>query len=273
MLRPFIFLALAVIVLIPVLSAVGLQIQPRPFPPYTQTTPGLLDTVPLPEDLPAPVARYYQAIMGERVPVIESAVISTRGKLRFAGIPFPMRFRFTHDAGQGYRHYIEAAVFGLPLLKVNERYLDGRARMELPVGVIENEPKIDMAANLGLWGESIWLPSIFITDPRVRWEGIDETTARLIVPFETGEDSFTVFFDAETSLIKRMEAMRYKEATDTEKTLWVLDPRGWRAFHGVLVPSPATVTWGDEDVPWLEVDLEEVAYNVDVSDYIRLKGP
>ena len=89
---------------------------------------------------------------------IESAVITGRGRLRFMGITFPARLRFIHDAGQGYRHYIEATIFGLPILKVNERYLDGQARMELPVGVVENEPKINMAANLGLWGESIWLP-------------------------------------------------------------------------------------------------------------------
>ena len=102
--------------------------------------------------------------------MIKSVVITGRGSLRFRGISFPARLRFTHDAGQGYRHYIETTIFGYPLMKVNEWYLDGKSRMELPVGVIESEPKVDMAANLGLWGESVWLPSIFVTDPRVRWE-------------------------------------------------------------------------------------------------------
>ena len=41
---------------------------------------------------------------------------------------------------------------------VNETYLDGKSRLELPFGVIEDEPKADQAANLGLWGESAWLP-------------------------------------------------------------------------------------------------------------------
>ena len=278
--KMILYAAVTLIMLVPTLIFFSLRVQPRPFAPYPEMTPDL-EMVPLPDDLPAPVARYYRAITaashtpgtGDKIPVLDSAVISTRGQIRVAGITFPTRFRFTHEAGQGYRHYAEATLFGRPIMKINERYLDGQARMELPVGVIENEPKVDMAANLGLWGESIWLPTIFLTDPRVRWEAIDSTTARLIVPFEDGEDSFTVFFDPETGLIDHMEAMRYKGATDTEKTLWVNEVLGWAEFHGLMVPSPAAVTWADEGTPWLVVTLDDVAYNVDVTKYIRAKGP
>jgi hypothetical protein len=111
------------------------------------------------------VDRYFRSVMGDQVPVINSAVITGRGRLRFSGLTFPARFRFTHKAGQGYRHYIEATWFGFPLLRVNEWYLDRRARLALPVGVVENEPKVDMAANLSLWGESVRLPSILVADP------------------------------------------------------------------------------------------------------------
>ncbi len=253
------------------LGWLGLQVKPKPFPAYQEQTPAL-KAVELPADLPAPVARYYRAIIGERVPVIESAVISGRGRLRIKGITFPARFRFTHIAGQGYRHYIEATIFGYPLMKVNEWYLDGQARMELPVGVIENEPKIDMAANLSLWGEAVWLPSIFVTDPRVRWEAVDDTTARLIVPFDGGEDTFTVTFDPQTGLIRAMEAMRYREATDEAKIPWRNEPLGWQSFHGVMIPSPAATTWLDEGTPWAVWTIEDVVYNVDVSEYIKARG-
>jgi len=207
------------------------------------------------------------------VPVVETAVITGRGTLRFMGITFPARLRFTHEAGQGYRHYIEATLFGYPLMKVNERYLDGISRMELPVGVIENEPKVNMAANLGLWGESIWLPSIYVTDSRVRWEAIDETSARLIVPFEGDEELFMVFFDPETSLIKQMEAMRYKDAVAESKTLWQLDIQDWDHYQGILVPTRSTVTWVDEGTPWLVIELDDITYNADVQEYIRAEGP
>lgn len=71
----------------------GLQIPPKPFPAYPEQTPALT-TVDLPADLPAPVARYYKTIIGDRIPVIESAVVTGRGRLRVKGITFPARFRF-----------------------------------------------------------------------------------------------------------------------------------------------------------------------------------
>ena len=138
--------------------------------------------------------------------------------------------------------------------------------------MIENEPKIDMAANLGLWGESMWLSPIFITDPRVRWEGIEDSSARLVVPFGDGEDSFIATFDPDTGLLWTMEAMRYKEATNEAKTPWRLEALEWQKFHGIMIPSVGAVTWEDEGTPWLVVTLEDVAYNVDVAETIRARG-
>ncbi|MCB8978995.1 MAG: hypothetical protein H6657_16400 [Ardenticatenaceae bacterium] len=263
---------LSLVLLVPLLVVVGLRQQPRPFPTYPQISQPL-NRVAFPADLPAPVARYFEKVLGDAVPVVETAVVTGHGQLRFNGITFPHRLRFTYDVNQGYRHYIESTIFGLPILKVNEHFLDGQARLELPVGVVENEPNIDMAANLGFWGEAIWFPPLYLTDPRVRWEAIDATTARLTVPFGDTEDSFTVFFDADTGLITRMEAMRYRDATDTEKILWQLTPLAWETYHGIQIPSRSSVTWADEGTPWLVIDLDDVAYNVEVQDYIRAVGP
>lgn len=165
---------------------IGLKVTPDPLPAYPANT--TLDrTFPLPEDLPAPVARFYRTIAGESIPVIDSAVMTGPARLRFGGITFPSRYRFIHEAGRNYRHYIELTFLGQVITKVNEFYLDGSSRLELPFGTVDNEPKVNQAANLGLWGESMVLPSIFLTDPRVRWEAIDDATARLVVPFEVGK--------------------------------------------------------------------------------------
>ncbi|MBM4423639.1 MAG: hypothetical protein FJ030_09640 [Chloroflexi bacterium] len=95
------------------LGWIGLQVKPKPFampslPPSDAST--LLSagakTVPLPGGLPA-------------------------------------RFVITHNTGRDYRHYFELAWFGLPVMKVNESYVNGESYFELPVATYENDPNIN----------------------------------------------------------------------------------------------------------------------------------
>jgi len=250
----------------------GLRLRPRPFQPFSQRTPPL-KRVPLPEGLPAPVERFYRGIYGDSVPVIDSAVISGRARLRVNGITFPGRFRFIHVAGKDYRHYIEATFYGLPVMKVNELYLDGNSRLELPFGVTEGDPKVNEAANLGLWAESVWFPSILITDERVRWEPVDEGTALLIVPFEDRKECFVARFSSETGMLHILESMRYKDGASERKTLWLNEVLEWSPVNGSAIATAVAVTWFDEGTPWAKFWVEDVAYNVDVQDYVRAKGP
>ena len=78
------------------------------------------------------------------------------------------------------------------LLQVNEHFLGGKSRLELPFGIVENEPKVDQAANLGLWGEALWFPAVLVTDGRPRWEAIDAHSVSLFVPWIDGEDHFEI---------------------------------------------------------------------------------
>src|SRR5512146_3070831 len=119
------------------LGWLGLQIQPQSFPSYLENTPPSpaytppLETIALPTGLPAPVERFYRTVYGEEVPLIETAVIQGRGIMKpFLNITIPARFVFVHDAGKDYRHYFEATWFGIPLLKVNEGYIDGESFFE-----------------------------------------------------------------------------------------------------------------------------------------------
>jgi len=121
------------LIVLVVILWIGLKIKPGPFAPL----PGRgseLNTMTLPVDLPVPVDRFYRTVFGDRVPIIDSAVISGRAKLRMFGISLPGRFRFIHDAGKDYRQHIEVTLFGFPIMKVNKFYLVGRRH---PLGSVQ----------------------------------------------------------------------------------------------------------------------------------------
>lgn len=249
----------------------GLRVDPEPLDaPAVEI--GDVTTVPLPVGLPAPVERFYTSLYGDRVPVVDSAVITGRGRMRIAGISFPARFRFSHVTGAAYRHYIELTAFGRRVMAVDEWFVDGAGRLELPFGVSEG-PQVDQGANLALWAEAVWMPSVWVTDPAVEWEPVDDTTARLTVPFGDTTETFTTRFDPGTGLLQSLESMRFKRADDTDKTLWTNEVTTWNRVGDRLLPQGVTLTWADEGGPWADLRVEEVVYNADLETYIRASGP
>lgn len=236
-----------------ILGWIGLQVKPKPFPPFASETPDL-KSILLPAGLPAPVERFYRARYGETIPVIDTAVISGRGTLKLSGVPLPIRFRFVHEAGQNFRSDIDMAFFGSPIMHAFESYVDGHGRGVTPGGVDENEAWFDQSANIRMWAEALdWFPSVLLTDPRVQWEPIDENTALLVVPLSESQDHLIVRFDPSDDSIAFIEAMKYKTAN--AKVLWI---------NGI---------WMDDGKRWLTMNIEETLFNVDVHEYVREKRP
>ncbi len=152
--------------------------------------------------------------------------------------------------------------------------MDGNSHFELPIGTFDNDPSITQGAVLGLWAEAAWFPSIWLTDKRVHWEPVDEKTALLYIPFGENEENFVTRFDPATGLLDTMEAMRYRDAgTQARKILWITKNLPGKNIPGTQLSTTGSATWFDQGKAWAVFTLEEMDYNVDVSDYIRQPGP
>ncbi len=263
----------AIVAGISIVLWLGLKVKPRSFAAFPQQSQQL-ETIPLPSGLPAPVERFYRTVYGDEVPVIKTVVIKGRAFLSPMGFKMPARFIFVHNTGMDYRHYIEATWFGIALMKINESYVDGNSHFELPVATYDNDPRITQGAVLGLWAEASWFPSVWLTDRRVRWEAVDEKTALLYIPFGNGEENFVVRFDPQTGLLDTMEAMRYRDAgAQAKKILWITKNIPGKNIPGTKLSDTGSAIWLDQGKPWAVFTLEEVDFNVEVSDYIRQRGP
>ncbi len=263
---------LCILAVLVFLGWLGLQIKPKAFSAYPEKAPAL-ETVPLPAGLPAPVERFYNTVYGDEIPVIESVVIKGRAFISPFGVKFPARFLFVHNAGKDYRHYIEATWFGIPFMKVNESFVDGKSLFERPIGTFYNDASIAQGADLALWAEAAWFPAIFLTDPRVHWEPVDDKTALFFVPFGKQEENFVVRFDPETGLIDSWRQCAVVMPVRKAKRFCGSPEKYHQAILLAATRAVGYATWLDQGKPWATFTLEEVNYNVKVSEYIRQKGP
>jgi hypothetical protein len=270
---PGLTVPLIILVVLIAVVWIGLRLVPAPFaaPPVVA---GTVQTIPLPGNLPAPVTRFYRAVYGERIPVIHTVVMTGRAEIRPFGRPtLHARFRFVHDAGRSYRHYIEATFFGLPIMRVNESFIDGHSRYETPAGVEEGEPRTQQGANLGMWAELSGAPAVLLTDPRVRWIAVDDEAALLEVPYQgVGRERFMVRFDQKTGLVTLMEVMRFQRKDSPAKTLWVTKALSWEKRGDYVTTTNGSAWWYGADRPWAIFHMEDIVLNADLGGYLEARG-
>jgi hypothetical protein len=230
--------------------------------------------LPIPRDLPAPVQRFAEALFDDSLPEVQTAMVVGRAQLTPFGMPMPTRFRFYYDAERSsHYHDIQVTWFNLTFMRIHERNLEGHATLDLgPIGYVEDAPRTNRAAIQGYWGEVLaWLPSIALTDVRLRWEAVDETTARLYLPGLDDVEAFTVRFDPETGLMSEVETMRYQSEENAKRWRWFNRILEWDTVNGLRVPVRSQTQWNDA-APWATWEIEQVVLNADVSARIAQFG-
>ncbi|MBX6363979.1 MAG: hypothetical protein IRZ00_08940 [Gemmatimonadetes bacterium] len=226
------------------------------------------------EGLPPPVARYFAFALPEGQPRIRAARIRWSGEFQIrpggGWRPFTADQRFT-TVPPGFVWNAEIHMMPLVPVRVRDSYVAGQGAMLGRLGgvvrVVDEGGTPEMAAGaLVRWlGEAAWFPTALLPGEGVRWEAVDDSTARATITDGLTSASAEFHF-APGGEITRMTALRYRDVNGTG----VLTPfegiyRDYARREGVMVPLSAEVAWllPEGRFPYWRARPTELAYELD----------
>jgi hypothetical protein len=206
------------------------------------------------EDLPAPVRRYFRSVLRSGQPMIAVARFSEEGEFLVHEEPvrwgaFRARHRvavrppafdwdariawapgvkvFVRDAYIGRAGILHAAAFGLVSL-VNQRGTPELAEGEL----------------MRFLAEAPWYPTALLPRQGVRWQAIDDSTARASLTDGMTTVSLDFSFDSNGLITSVWSPARYRDVNGTPTpTPWQGRFSRYEARSGMRIPTRAEVAW------------------------------
>lgn len=156
-----------------------------------------------------------------------------------------------------------------PLVPVvgEDRYVNGRGVMNIKAFSlinITNEVgnKVDQGTLQRYLAEICWFPSAALS-PYIKWEAIDNTTAKATMSYNGVSGSVTFQLNNKGDMVA-CNADRYmgsgKKAT-LEK--WIVTSKSYDLMNGIKMPVKSEVTWKlkSGDYTWYKLEITDIAFN------------
>jgi hypothetical protein len=222
-------------------------------------------------ELPEPVRRYFDTVLGEGRRHVRSVRIEQRGEIdlgRSSWKPFDAVQHFAVDP-PGFVWDARVGMFPGVSARVIDSYVDGEGSLRATVcsvlPVVDTPPEAGMNEGelLRYLGECVWFPTALLPTEGVEWEAIDGDSARATI--RDGETTASLVFQFDgRDLIERVRADgRYRQEDDAYAP-WTGHFREYRVRNGVLVPTEAAVEWdppAGEGTYW-RAEIESIEYDV-----------
>lgn len=208
--------------------------------------------------VPAPVERYFRFALIDGQPGISRAWLRSTGD--FLGNPPDGWSTFTaqqHVSIRPYGFVWDASIRMMPVVPVRVRdgYVEGGGMMHAKVGglvtVIDLRDTPEMAAGslLRYLAEATWYPTALLPSADIRWDPLDDRSARVTLRDGETTVALDVFFGDQGEII-RVWAMRHREVDGTMVlTPWEGTFSDYRRLDGMMVPARGEVAWLLPDGP------------------------
>ncbi len=150
-----------------------------------------------------------------------------------------------------------------------DRYIDGKGNMLIKllsaITIADARgPQMNEAALQRFLAENVWFPTAFLPNRNLRWEAVDDQSARAVY-CDQGIEIALVFYFNEAGEIAKCTCRRYMEENGKYvKTDWSGYCRKYKEFHGIRIPSEIEAVWhlGTGDFSYARFVLETADFNV-----------
>jgi hypothetical protein len=205
-------------------------------------------------DLPAPVKRYFNAVLKERQPIVTTVNVTHSGTFNMGDseekwVPFSStQYVITQRPGFVWDARIQMAP-GL-VVYVYDAYVAGEGALTAKIlGILTvmeqpNTPELAQGELMRFFAEGAWYPTALLPSQGVRWEAINDKQASAKITDGSTEVKLVVNFNEEGLISSIYSDGRYRAvdgvqvATPWQGRFWDYE---WR--DGILVPLEGEVAW------------------------------
>ena len=216
------------------------------------------------EGLPAPVQRYFRAVLKEGQPIVSAVTIEMAGTINMSATAeqwkafTSMQRVVTASAGARSGFMWDARIAMLPGMKVHvlDAYIAGkglvRAAMLGLFTVADMSGAGDMARGelMRFFAETPWYPTALLPSQGVRWTAVDATSANATIV--EGSITLTLLFHFnEMGLIDSVRAEARGGMVGKEMLMrpWECGLSDYQVRDGMTVPISGTAAWVLPDGP------------------------
>jgi hypothetical protein len=203
------------------------------------------------EGLPAPVQRFFQTVLKDGQPIVSAVKLSQQGQFNMSETedkwsPFTatqlvmtQRLGFDWDARIQIAPGLNAFVHDTYLLE--EGSLHASLLGLFTVADVRGTPEANQGELLRFFAEATWYPTALLPSQGVRWEAIDDTSARATLIDGSTTVSAVFRFNAEGTIDTFRTEARYRD----KLTAMPWGGRFWEysVRNEMLIPLEGEVGW------------------------------
>lgn len=205
-------------------------------------------------NLPTPVRRYFNHVLGGGQPPIRLMQMWQKGVLRTnPKSNWWMKFSATHVTNPASKCFSwRARVRMLPFLPLDVRddYVDGvgsgevRLPWAITVASEGDKPEINIASLHRYLAEAVWCPTALLPIANVRWSPINDLRARATLTDRGNTVSLDFWFNTVNEVTAVYTSGRWnRRGKAFTLTPWEGHFSDYRRHQGILVPSRGEVGW------------------------------